>query len=44
MNQTPPKDSYRKRKNIYPLRSQERPLGFLKGHGGDEALPEKLGG
>ena len=24
-------------------RSQERPLSFLQGHGGDEALPDKLG-
>ena len=23
--------------------SQERPHSFIKGHGGDEALPDKLG-
>ena len=30
-------------KVMSPLRSQERPLSFLTGHGGDEALPDKLG-
>ena len=29
-------------KRLAPLRSQERPLSFLKGHEGDVALPVKL--
>ena len=33
-----------KNKNLLtPSRTQEYPLKFLKGHGGDEALPNKMG-
>ena len=39
---SPPR-CYMKKKNVLTqLRSQERPLSFLKGHGGDEVLPANL--
>ena len=34
----------KERNGYIPLRSQERPLGFLDGHGGDGPLPSQLGG
>ena len=38
------KDIFQKGKKDYiPVRSQERPLGFLGGHGGDGPLPSQLG-
>ena len=38
------KDIFQKGKKDYiPVRSQERPPGFLGGHGGDGPLPSQLG-